>query len=564
MATGALSSLGIGSNVLTYDIIEKLREVDESGKIKPIDTKIEKNLTRQKDLTQITGYLKSLKSSASALSSDILFQGRDVSTNGTSTTLTADAGVSTGSISIDVIELASKDIYQSFGQKSNTTSLGLPSGDISLSIGGKEFNISVASSTTLTELAEKINEATGNSIQAKVLNVGGKDPFKLIIQSAKTGSEEIISFGGSEDILNALGLNNLGEGEANENNRISSAKNAVFKYDDITMERSSNTIDDITVGLTLNLTDTGRTTFNISQDKKALADEMNSFVTAYNDLLNNLSVAVDYDTESGNAGSLQGVSQVASIKNDLNRIILGMDEKGRTLDAYGLSLQDGGLLKFDESILQKKLNEDSLDVEDFFKGTLSFEPTKYRSQSNVSAGALSITGNSLKINGANINFTTSASATSQENAQALRDAINSANIKGVVASLDSSKQRITLTSKDGGNIEIGGQNSTLSSLGLSNTTLYNEGKQSTGVFSKLGISLENMLGSKGSLTLFDNELTGSQNRLKSERERAVLQLDSKYQTMAAQFAAYDSIIANLNSQFSTLQSMIDSEINSRR
>ena len=54
MATGALSSLGIGSNLLTYDIIDKLREVDNNAKIKPLDKKSEENLTKQKDLTEIT------------------------------------------------------------------------------------------------------------------------------------------------------------------------------------------------------------------------------------------------------------------------------------------------------------------------------------------------------------------------------------------------------------------------------------------------------------------------------------------------------------------------------
>ena len=41
MASGALSSLGIGSSVLTYDIIEKLHEAHEKSRISPNDRKLE-------------------------------------------------------------------------------------------------------------------------------------------------------------------------------------------------------------------------------------------------------------------------------------------------------------------------------------------------------------------------------------------------------------------------------------------------------------------------------------------------------------------------------------------
>ena len=44
MALGKLSSLGIGSNVLNYDTIDKLRKADEGAQIAPIDKKIEKNV----------------------------------------------------------------------------------------------------------------------------------------------------------------------------------------------------------------------------------------------------------------------------------------------------------------------------------------------------------------------------------------------------------------------------------------------------------------------------------------------------------------------------------------
>ncbi|MCK9546536.1 MAG: flagellar filament capping protein FliD [Sulfurospirillaceae bacterium] len=564
MATGALSSLGIGSNLLTYDIIDKLREVDNNAKIKPLDKKSEENLTKQKDLTEITNYLNSLKSAASALSSDTVFQGREVSTTGESATLTADAGVAVSSVSVDVINIATKDIYQTNAQKSSTTSLGLSAGEIKLKIGSGEYEIKVTSSTTLTDLAEKINDASNGNIQAKILNVGGENPYRLIIQSADTGEKQAISFEGDEDILSELGLNELGVGEANEGNHLSVASDALFKYDGVTMQRASNTIDDITVGITLNLIDEGKSNFDIKQNKGSLSDEMEKFVEAYNNLMNNLNVTLDYDEETGKSGSLQGVSEVVTIRSDLNRVLTSMDIKGRSLDSYGLSLQEGGLLKFNKADLEEKLAQNPQDVEDFFKGMLTFDPTKYIAKSAMSAGELNIESKDFEINGVGISFSSDASASAADNAKNLRDAINSAGIKGLVASLDTTGERLILTSNEGSEITIKGNSSTLNKIGLSATTIRNDGNQSEGVFGRLGKVFDNLLGNKGSLTLLDNELTNSQKRLKLERERSVAQLDSKYQTMIAQFAAYDSIIAGLNQQFSSLQSMIDAQLNAKK
>ena len=41
-------------------------------------------------------------------------------------------------------------------------------------------------------------------------------------------------------------------------------------------------------------------------------------------------------------------------------------------------------------------------------------------------------------------------------------------------------------------------------------------------------------------------------------------LDEKYTTMQERFIKYNAIIASLENQFSTLKSMIDAEINSRK
>lgn len=566
MATGALSSLGIGSSILTYEVIEQLREVDEKAKVKPIDTKLEQNLTQQKDLTAITGYLNSLKSAASALSSDLLFQGRNVSTSGTSATLTADAGVLTQEISLNVTQLASKDIFQTVGKASQTSTFASGNDTLGLTIDGKTYSIDVKATTTLTELADAINNGTDGKIEARIMNVGGENPYRLIIQSAKTGENQKIEFSGNT-VLTDLGLNHedaVGE-DGVQTSRLSSASNALFTYNGITMQRQTNTIDDITVGLTFKLTETGRTTFNVTQDTDALVEEMNNFVTAYNDLINNLAVATDYDSESGKSGSLQGNSQVNAIKTILNRLLTSMDSNGRSLDQYGLSLNDNGLLQLTESTLREKLSNNALDVESFFKGMSTPNTTVYTPKNGVNAGALDLKYGDLTINGTAIILTTPEGSTAEENALALRDAINKALVaEGVTASLDPSGTKVVLNQKEGWDISVKGKTAGLNAVGYTARTVTGSFESNEGIFSQLNQSINKMVSNNGgSITLLNEQFTNEQKRLNKERARAVEQLDSKYATMVAQFAAYDTMIANLNNQFATLQSMIDAQLNSK-
>ena len=70
MALGKVSSLGFGSQVLTQDVIDKLKAADEAGQIKPVTAKITANATKQKDLTALKTLIGTFRSSVSTLADD--------------------------------------------------------------------------------------------------------------------------------------------------------------------------------------------------------------------------------------------------------------------------------------------------------------------------------------------------------------------------------------------------------------------------------------------------------------------------------------------------------------
>jgi flagellar hook-associated protein 2 len=65
--------------------------------------------------------------------------------------------------------------------------------------------------------------------------------------------------------------------------------------------------------------------------------------------------------------------------------------------------------------------------------------------------------------------------------------------------------------------------------------------------------------SNGILKSLAKNLDDDATRLQEQQEAAQKRLDDRYSIMARKFAAYDSVIAKLNSQGDTLTAMIDAE-----
>ncbi|HEX5670668.1 MAG TPA: flagellar cap protein FliD N-terminal domain-containing protein, partial [Sulfuricurvum sp.] len=74
-----ISSLGVGSGVLTSDVIDKLRAGNEAQVIKPLDTKIQTASLKLKSFDFLNTLMDTFQKSVSKLSSDIVFLGRSVS-----------------------------------------------------------------------------------------------------------------------------------------------------------------------------------------------------------------------------------------------------------------------------------------------------------------------------------------------------------------------------------------------------------------------------------------------------------------------------------------------------
>lgn len=593
-----ISALGLGSSgVLTSDVLDQLRAVDTAAQVTPIETKISLNETKQSDLTILTTLTATLKASTSTLSDESSYLQRSVTSSNSAVTVSASAGSAVQDFSVHVNSLAQRDIYQSTGFASETStfsgatlleagtviaptllatqgegdpinitetttlsfnatsmsagdtlsiggltltatgtitraealaafanlnagatsgnsvsngawsgtlndfnsgaisgteltftsttpntdvtdlsvsatqqvaqSIPVPSDYIfSITLGSKTYDIDMTSGTTLQELKDKITDATEGKITASLLNVGGTNPYKLIIKANETGEDNTLSFSStSTSALKNLGLDSASL--VSNGNHLQTAANASFTYNGTTITRSSNTITDLVVGLSITLNEKQadqdtQTYVSVKQDLSLVKEALTSMVSAYNTLSSNLIESTKYDSETKNAGTFQNTSEIKSLKSALKKQLLQIDSEGRSLTNYGISFNDAGLLELDNSVFEEKLSSDANDVEDYFRATT----------------------------------------------------------------------REDLTTSDGFFTQF-------------NTLLG-----------------EYITGKNSILTLYQANLVKENSTLNTNKDTAIARLDSRYDILTTKFAAYDSIISQLNTQFETLSMMIEESYNS--
>ena len=200
---GAISSLGIGSGTLTSDVIDKLKDADNSILVKPVERKIESNTSKTAELSMVTTMLATLKVSTSTLSDDTTYLSRSTSVTGDSVTATANSGVSIQDIDVSVKQLAKQSIFESSNTFSDLDSNVLSSGsnsNFSFFLGSSKLTVNLGDgAVSLSDLVTKINDSAGDKVTASTMNVGGDNPYKLILKSKETGEHNQIYFGESLD-----------------------------------------------------------------------------------------------------------------------------------------------------------------------------------------------------------------------------------------------------------------------------------------------------------------------------------------------------------------------------
>ncbi|WQW02805.1 flagellar filament capping protein FliD [Helicobacter pylori] len=224
MAIGSLSSLGLGSKVLNYDVIDKLKDADEKALIAPLDKKMEQNVEKQKALVEIKTLLSSLKGPVKTLSDYSTYISRKSNVTGDALSASVGAGVPIQDIKVDVQNLAQGDINE-LGAKFSSRDDIFSQVDTTLKFytQNKDYAVDIKAGMTLGDVAQSITDATNGEVMGIVMKTGGNDPYQLMVNTKNTGEDNRIYFGShlQSTLTNknalSLGLDGAGKSELSLN-----------------------------------------------------------------------------------------------------------------------------------------------------------------------------------------------------------------------------------------------------------------------------------------------------------------------------------------------------------
>lgn len=360
-----ISSLGVGSSILTQDVLDQLRAADESQYVGPVNNRLSAEKSKVAEFDVLDALMDNVYESLKNLTEYGVFESRAVtsSISSVATVTAADSG-DILDFSLDVTNLATKQIEQSAGLLAEDATIATGSGTLELAVGSVTYNIAYDATTTLQDLKELINKTAGVSVDATIVQVASSD-FRLMLNAAETGTGQTISI---TDLGDGAGNNTLDTAFTTGMSNVQTAVDASFKFNGLDIVRKSNTVDDLLSGITIELKDAGTTDVSVKQNRANIESKINSFIDKYNTAL----LQLDTDTKSSQEEASRGVfssdSTIKSMKRSMENILNSVGGGLGLMQDYGLNTEDDGRLSLDSVKLNEKLDENPENVQAFLAG----------------------------------------------------------------------------------------------------------------------------------------------------------------------------------------------------
>ncbi len=408
-----IQSLGVGSGIDTGNMVRQLTEIERSAPQQRIDTKRELTETKISDYGLMNSALSTLQAAA-----DILVEPEGLFSKTAS--FTDSDALSPSSLSTEVpagiynfeVEQIASAQAMAFAEFAST-SAEVGEGTLTFNFGNwtrdvddldtdldtteplsftqdtdhESATITIdAENNSLEGLKDAINDAD-MGVTASIVHTGTGYKLSILAESGANNELQIVATESGDP-----GLANFKFDETVPSVETQIGQDALIAINGLQVSRSSNTVDDIVNGLTLDIykADPGQTmTVTVEDDKEFAAQNIRDFVTAYNTFLEALDPLFgtrEVEDEDGNTetavGSLStdslGKSILSRIRTTIASAIPGLvDSDYTSLTNIGIRTELDGSLSindddFDDAIenrfedLQKLLapstNSDSSDI----------------------------------------------------------------------------------------------------------------------------------------------------------------------------------------------------------
>lgn len=376
-----ISSLGVGSGILTQDVLDQLREVDEAQRVTPITLEVVNENDKKNSMEVLDATMENLRDAVDELKNISAFNNREATVTGSSSvSVTAAEKSDIQDFNIHVDTLATKQIEQSGAFASSSDSISGTDGTFRLEVGSESVDIAYTAGTTLDELNKLIQEKAGDLVDATVLKISDTDS-RLVLSSKATGSTQDIKISDvtgtldskltTETSFDATGTQ-IDPGTGSAYAAVQGGIDNSFTFNGQTITRSSNEITDLVTGYTINLLKedaAGESSdVSVAQDRTELMSRVDSFIEKYNSAVSELNKLTLSSVDSDVRGIFSSDSTVKNMKSAIQNMLTGIGgDAGRMVD-YGFELDKEGVLSIDEDTFGNKLDSEPDNVKAFFTG----------------------------------------------------------------------------------------------------------------------------------------------------------------------------------------------------
>ena len=574
MATGTISSLGLGSGVLTQSVIDQLKAADTNALITPITKNISTNNQKQASMSMLSTLASTLTSSVSSLGNSSLYQNRTVSGSNSAVSVSVTSGVAVQNFTVSNTKLATTSVSQSGSFTSSTALAATGTGNLNLNVNGTDYTIAYDGTTTYDQLKTSINDIAGANVTASILQTGTSS-YSLVLNSKNTGAAQQITMTDLSGNLNTnLKSDALKSGAyASNTSAIATGSgtltlnaagvNSTFNYTSTTSLSDLATMinNDATAGanVTARVIKNDVGTYNLVLTAKSGAQ--NQPITLSDQASGgtlDTGLTTGSTAISGNMSSIQAASD-ATFK--YNGIAMTRSTNTITDITTGMTLN---LLSTDStSTANISITQDTTAVQ---SGLQSFVDNYNAMKNQLNTMTIA--------NVADLANATSSTNSTTTPALFQGDSILNSidrDIKNIVTSIDS-KTGLSLAqygisiNQDGTlafdtaafNSKMSASTTAMNNYFSGTTTVDANGNTTTtnGIFTTLYNDLNNVTKTGGLIDNLKTGLTNEATSLTTQQTSATDTLNKKYSAMTQQFIAYDTMIATLNNQFSSLSQQI--------
>ena len=356
-----LSGQGLNVTTLVNQLLNQ-----KSGQLQEWDQEQYTLQSQASLLTSINSDLSNLATAVSALSDPLgaLTGQQAVSSNSSVLSATADTSAAAGVHQITVTSLATAGTVYTGALKDGATSFlasGSTTGDIQLQVGGStgashDIQIAAGSNDTLNTLAAYINKQSWGITANVVTDATGA---RLALYSQATGATGALAITNNDTALSF--------------STPSGGTNAALTIDGIPYSSATNTISGAIPGVSLNLTGTsaaGSVQLTVGPNTAQATQAINSFVAAYNQVINDINQQYTVNTATNSEGPLGSDSSLRQLQSSLLAdVTYATPGSGgyTNLAALGIGMNNDGTLTVNSAQLSSALSSDPSAFVSFFQ-----------------------------------------------------------------------------------------------------------------------------------------------------------------------------------------------------